>query len=602
MNTSTTTAPVARVLGSSATADGVHFGVWAPHADAVSVVGDFNARSRDAHGMERAEDGTWWAFVPGARPGHEYRFELRAGDQWLSRIDPRARAVTHSMGNGIICAPDFDWGNDAPVLHPWYTMVIYEMHVGTVGRAPDASAPATFADAVRVLDHLVRLGVTDVQLMPVGEFSGDHSWGYNPACPFAVERAYGGQEGLRAFVKEAHARGLGVILDVVYNHFGPDDLHLWRFDGWSEHDGGGIYLYNDHRASTPWGRTRPDYGRPEVRAFIRDNAVMWLEEYHVDGLRFDMTLYMRTVDGEGSESLPDGWSLAQWVNDEVQRLRPGAITIAEDLQDNDWLTKPTAEGGAGFGAQWDARFVHPVRQAVIAADDDHRSMHAVAEALMKPAVGDAFRRVIYSESHDEVANGKARVPHEIAGDAVGDWFAQKRSTLAAALVFTAPGIPMIFQGQEFLQGGWFRNDSALDWHQAEQYRGIVRLYRDLVAARRNLRGETPGLLGHDLDVYHLDDARNVLAFLRSDREDRQDAVMVAVNLGHQRLEDYVIGFPMPGAWAVRLNTDSPLYSETFRGEGPARVVAIDTPDDGLPATAALTLPAYSVLILSPEKA
>ncbi len=118
----------------------------------------------------------------------------------------------------------------------------------------------------------------------------------------------------------------------------------------------------------------------------------------------------------------------------------------------------------------------------------------------------------------------------------------------------------------------------------------------------NSSGETPGLLGHDLDVYHLDDARNVLAFLRSDREDRQDAVMVAVNLGHQRLEDYVIGFPMPGAWAVRLNTDSPLYSETFRGEGPARVVAIDTPDDGLPATAALTLPAYSVLILSPEKA
>ncbi len=268
-----------------------------------------------------------------------------------------------------------------------------------------------------------------------------------------MEQSYGGPEGFRVFVKEAHARGLGVILDVVYNHFGPDDLHLWRFDGWSEHDGGGIYFYNDHRASTPWGRTRPDYGRPEVRAFIRDNALMWLEEHHVDGLRFDMTLYMRTVDGEGSESLPDGWSLAQWVNDEVQRVRPGALTIAEDLQHNDWLTRPTAEGGAGFGAQWDARFVHPVRQAVIAADDDHRSMHAVAGAL-KPAAGDAFRRVIYSESHDEVANGKARVPHEIAGGAVADWFAQKRSTLAAALVFTAPGIPMIFQGQEFLQGGW----------------------------------------------------------------------------------------------------------------------------------------------------
>jgi 1,4-alpha-glucan branching enzyme len=448
-----------------------------------------------------------------------------------------------------------------------------------------------------VLDHLVRLGITDVQLMPVAEFAGDLSWGYNPACPFAVEQAYGGPAGFKRFVKEAHRRHLGVILDVVYNHFGPDDLHLWRFDGWSEHDGGGIYFYNDHRAETPWGRTRPDYGRAEIRSFIRDNALMWLEDYHVDGLRFDMTLYMRTVNGEGSEDLPDGWSLTQWVNAEVQRVAPGALTIAEDLQNNPWLTRLAAEGGAGFGAQWDARFVHPVRRTVVACLDEHRSMHDVATAIALPGDADAFTRVVYSESHDEVANGKARVPHEIAADDPENWYAQKRSTLAATLVFTAPGIPMLFQGQEFLQGGWFRDDSALDWHQADQYRGIVRLYRDLIAARRNLRGRSSGLLGHGHRVFHIDDANNVVAFQRWSGDDEQDAVVVVVNLSHCTHDHYAMGFPAPGRWRIMLNTDATCYSPGFAGRGPVEVIATDEARHPLPATVCLQIPAYTALLL-----
>ncbi len=175
MNTLTTAVPSSRALGSSATADGVHFGVWAPHADAACVVGDFNAWKRDAHAMQRAEDGTWWALRArrDAGPGIPLR-AARGGS--LAVSDRPARPGRHPFdGQRHICAPAFDWGNDAPVVHPWHTMVIYEMHVGTVGRAPDATAPATFADAVRVLDHLVKLGVTAVQLMPVAEFSGDQS-------------------------------------------------------------------------------------------------------------------------------------------------------------------------------------------------------------------------------------------------------------------------------------------------------------------------------------------------------------------------------------------------------------------------------------------
>ncbi len=210
-------------------------------------------------------------------------------------------------------------------------------------------------------------------------------------------------------IKECHRLGLAVILDVVYNHFGPGDLHLWRFDGWTENDGGGIYFYNDWKAETPWGHNRPDYGRGEVRQFIRDNALMWLDEYHVDGLRYDATIYIRTIHGPGDRDLPEGWGLLQWINGDIRERFPGRIIIAEDLQDNEWLTKDIGAGGIGFGAQWAASFVHRSGRPSSVPDDKQRSMHAVAAAITHRFNDDAFQRVIYSESHDEVANGKARV-------------------------------------------------------------------------------------------------------------------------------------------------------------------------------------------------
>ena len=172
---------------------GVEFSVWAPHAQAVSVVGDFNQWQREATPLEASASGVWSGIDPAARTGGHYRYELLTADGWVSRIDPHAREVTHSMGDGVIHDPlAFDWGGDVPGVRPWHEMVIYEMHVGTVARKPDAPQPGTFDEAIGVLDHVARLGVTDVQLMPVAEFAGDRSWGYNPACPFAVESAYGG--------------------------------------------------------------------------------------------------------------------------------------------------------------------------------------------------------------------------------------------------------------------------------------------------------------------------------------------------------------------------------------------------------------------------
>lgn len=585
-------------MGATVYKNGVVFRVWAPNAQAVFVKGDFNDWSDTATPLSAEENGCWCADVPAAKAGQEYKFVLLNGERKIERFDPYARQVTNSTGSSVIYDPDcFDWQDDDYQLPPHNELVIYEMHIGSFF-TDVAGKSGGFEDAVEKMGHLKRLGVNALQIMPVAEFAGDYSWGYNPANIFAVESAYGGPDGFKTFVREAHRRGFAVILDVVYNHFGPSDLDLWQFDGWQENGMGGIYFYNDHRADTPWGSTRPDYGREEVRRFIHENAVMWLEEYHVDGLRFDSTIHIRTVDGNEANSLPEGWMLMQQINNDTRARFPHAITIAEDLRSNAWLTRPAEENGAGFHTQWDANFVHPVREVVILAQDEYRSMEAVRHAIDFRYDGDAFRRVVYSESHDEVANGKARVPQEIdPGDPEG-WYAQKRSTLAAGLVFTAPGIPMLFQGQEFLQGQWFRDDVPLDWDLNEQFKGIVRLYRDLVLLRLNKKGHTRGLCGQFLNIFHVNDADNVLAFQRWDQHGPGDDVVVALNFSNAPREQYDIGMPAPGLWKLRLNSDAAIYSKDFQGFPSGDVEAYAGGRDGLEAHATISIGPYSMLIFS----
>ena len=602
----------AKGMGVSIIDGGAAFRVWAPHAEAVAVTGTFDdwAAQPDGskddvqkvksapHQLLSEDNGYWYGQVAGAKVGEEYRFVLVNGEQVISRIDPYARHVTSSIGNAIITDPDaYDWEDDdftAPTLNE---MVIYEMHVGTFfDKDPDDDKPATLDTIEEKLDHLVHLGVNAIELMPLMEFAGDYSWGYNPAHIFAVESAYGGPEKLRDLVKVCHRHGLAVIIDVVYNHFGPSDLDLWQFDGWSENDKGGIYFYNDWKSSTPWGDTRPDYGRGEVREFIRDNAMMWLAEFHADGLRYDMTPYMRSVDAD-EMNIPDGWSLTHWINTEIRERFPRAITIAEDLHGEPKVVS-TDDDGAAFHAQWDNHFVHPIRAAVISSSDEDRDMDAVRDAV-EFSYGDAFSRVIYTESHDEVANGSARVPQEVDdGDPTG-YYAQKRSTLGAALVLTSPGLPMIFQGQEFLEGEWFRDTVPLHWDQQDEFTGIFRMYSDLVGLRLNKEGHTKGLTGQHVDTLHLNPDTHVYAFHRWADGGAGDDVVVAVNLDSQTWGDYTVGMPAAGHWVTRLNSDAKVYSEAFDGvDVPESFDAVEDDYDGHPASATLVLPPYSVVILS----
>lgn len=575
---------------------GVDFCVWAPFATGVAVTGSFN--NWQAVPMNNGGDGYWSLTIKGAVPGQEYKFVIMNGDQVLYKNDPRALQVTTTDGNSVIAGSDFEWEDDEPRAFAQNQSVIYEMHVGTFNR-PDPATNGTFESAIDKLDYLAELGVTTIEVMPVNSMPMDRGWGYAIDYLFSVESLYGGRHGFMEFIKAAHAHGMAVILDVVYNHFGPDDdLDLWQFDGWSENDKGGIYFYNDWRSSTPWGETRPDYGREEVRQFLLDNASMWLTDFRLDGLRMDSTIFIRNVKGNNDDpgnDIPDAWHLLQKLTDVARKINPQAVLIAEDVGANEYITKDAGEGGAGFGAQWQVDLPHTIRSALSAVNDSDRNIHAIADQLGKRFNGDSFKRVVYSDSHDSAANdGAKRLNEEISPGQPASVYARHRSLLAAGLTLTMPGIPMLLQGEEFLQGGNFNDWQALDWDNAEQFKGIVLAHKHLIGLRRNLHGNTAGLLGQSVNVLHLNDEAKVLAYHRWDQGGTGDDVVVILNFANKTLTDYRLNFPRSGTWTVRFNSSWKGYSPDFK-EAAISDVQVDS-DSG-----SLTLPPYSVLILSQDK-
>jgi 1,4-alpha-glucan branching enzyme len=599
-------------MGATPYPGGVTFRVWAPFAASVAVTGTFNGRSPTADPLASEGNGHWSADVPGAAVGHEYRFVI---DGSRERIDPRAKQVTHSAGQGVVADPAFGWQADDFAMPPWNELVIYQMHPGTFPDRPVGPAQE-FAEIIKDLDYLVELGVNAIQLLPTGEFFGDVSWGYNPAHIFAVESSYGGPVELKRLIDAAHGKGLAVLLDLVYNHLGPQDLgdSVWQFDGWfGRFEGdemGGIYFYNDWRARTPWGhKNRPDYGRPEVRAYLRDNALMWLDEYRVDGLRFDMSCYIRNVDARDDVPLDDptnlggwGWNLLRWISDEIDARQPRKITLAEDMRRNHAVTRPTSEGGAGIDSQWDDLFVHTIRAALKMPRDEDRDLRSVQAAVEHQYSGDAFRRVVYTESHDEVAtkNGKRRLTEDIHPGQADSWYAKKRSTLGAALVMASPGIPMIFQGQEILEWLPFDDHHHMDWdkHDEGRFRGIYNLYRDLIRLRRNWFDNTRGLRGQHTNVFHRNDRDKVLAFHRWKEGGPGDDVVVVANFGDRGYPSYSIGLPRAGRWHVRFNSDWDGYDGVFGNFFSYGTESESGGLDSLPYRANVGIGPYSAIILS----
>ena len=573
---------------------GTTFRTWAPNASSVSVAGSFNGWASTQFFLYNEGGGVWSLDIPAVVAGDEYQFIVRQPGVSYWRNDPHARVLTQSDGVSIVYDPAaFEFSTTDFSTPSFNDIVIYEMHVGTYS----GSVGASLDHAIAMLGHVEELGANMIELMPVCEFPGDVSWGYNPSHAYAVESAYGGPDALKRFVDAAHARGIGVMLDAVYNHLGPTDMAVWQYDGWSENDGGGIYFYNDNRAWTPWGETRPDFGREEVRTYLHDNAMMWLEEFWIDGIRMDGTKYIRSVPEEGIE-LGDGWTWMKWLNESVNAAQPWKLIVAEDFGDDDWITRPTEWDGAGFDAQWDGGFVHPIRAAVEAINDGERNMWSVKDAIVNAYNGNAFERVIYTESHDEVANGRARVPEEIWPGNASSWYSKKRSTLAAAVMMSSPGIPLMFMGQEFLEDGWFDDDDPLDWAKKETFSGIFDLYHDLISLRLNRGGATEGLRGNSTNVFHVNDWDKVVGYHRWQNGDVGDDVVVLANFSNTTFDDYRIGFPLSGHWYCIFNSDATVYDESFSGVGPTDFSTDSIGLDGFAQSASVPVPPYSVLIFS----
>ena len=497
--------------------------VWAPNARGVA------ARVFDGDGFDDVTladaEGGFWQGEATCEVGVEYLFVVETDDGPIERQDPCARQVTNSAGRCVVVDDGaFDWQHPDFVLAPVNELVVYELHVSTFA--------GTLDDVADRLNHLVELGVNCVELMPVAEFAGDVSWGYNPASPYAVESAYGGPDALRRLVDAAHGMGIGVVLDVVYNHLGPSDLDLWRFDGWSIGDGGGIYFYNDWRADTPWGATRPDYGRDEVRSYLIDNALMWLQDYRIDGLRLDMTSQIRNVHGhDGPDGdLDDGWRFLADLTDTVHHRCPGALIIAEDLQQNPLVTTATSAGGLGFDAQWAAGFVHPVRAALESVDDENRDLASVVSAL---ATSRPFGRVVYTESHDEVANGRTRVNAEIDEADPDSWAATRRTAIGAVLMMASCDVPMLFQGQEWADEDWFDDQTPLAWDRRADRGGTIAMWRDLVSLRTGRDSRAGGLRGDQIVVHHAGDD-GILGWLRWGVGGLDEATLVIAKLHRER--------------------------------------------------------------------
>ena len=568
-------------LGSIPYPGGATFRVWAPNAASVAVGGEFNGWH--AAPMVREDPaGTWSLDVPGARAGQRYKYLIN-GETW--KRDPRARQIAGR--DGIVYDPNaFDWGA-APLPKPDRNdLVLYQIHVGTFA---GINPPATLDDAIAHLDHVRDLGVNAVTLMPVNEFPGKLSWGYNPSDLFAIEADYGGPDALKRFVRAAHERGLAVFMDVIHNHYGQvepepgqEELPLWRFDGWSSNEYGGIYFYNDVRARTPWGATRPDYGRPEVRAFIRDQIFMYADEFRVGGFRWD-SVYNVIICEEGTN--PEGVRLLADVNRELAETHPHVVRTAEDHAfDHDMR----------FDNLWDVSHRWALYRHLVAADDRDRDMNEVAGTV---AGGPGLNRILFTEAHDYVARNhdRSRLPAMIQPSDPDSPYARKLALLGAGMILTTPGIPQIFQGQEMSEIQAFHDDLPLRWERTNACAGIVRAYADLIHLRRNLRGTTPGLKGAGVAIRRSDNLDKILVFTRWDQDEQTDAAMVVANFSGTDFgtTNCIVSFPSAGTWYSHFNGDSKFYGADFGDVGLAQVEAV-----GEPPAAAVPLGRYSLQIFS----
>jgi len=561
---------------------GVTFRTWAPNAATVHVAGQFNGWNITSMPLYNEGNGVWSRDVSVAVAGHHYKYVIN-GNLW--RRDPYGRHIFGSdTRNSIIHNPSaFNWGANAFTMAPMKDLVIYEMHIGAFyDPTPGNGQVGRFTDAIQKLDHLAGLGINAVELMPISEFPTATSWGYNLSYPFAIESSYGSPDDVKAFVKACHERGIAVLMDVVFNHWGPDDndWSLWQYDGWPPSSTyGGIFFYGVPDLCCTWWGPRPDYSRPEVREYILENLLMWRREYRISGFRWDAPQFILYTDNTRTIPVPDGSNLINYAIQSVSNEFPGTLNIAEDIK-----------GVVGFDSHWDLGYLATLLATAAESSDDNRNMFNLATAIN----GD-MRRIVFTESHDstgDLNNGK-RLPADIDPANPESYWARKRSTLAAAIALTSPGTPMLWQGQEMLATNQFSDIRPLDWSRTNTFASIKRLYRDLIHLRRNMQGVSGGLSGDGTGIFVLNNNHKLIGWRRYDTNQPGQDVVVLVNFHNTTRTNYTIPMPAAGAWYVHVNTDDPEYGNDYEGAGPAVIMA-----SGSPPTANISIGRYSALIAS----
>jgi len=591
---------------------GVGFAVWAPSADRVSVVGNFNHWDGRRHPMRvRGSSGVWELFVPGLRVGELYKFEIRAknGDIF-SKVDPYAQQMELRPNTACIVHDphEFQWSDgdwqsqrekrqalDAPLS-------IYEVHLGS-WRRKDGNYLNYRDIAHQLVEYCQWIGYTHVELLPVTEHPFDGSWGYQTVGYFAPTSRFGTPDDFRYFVDYCHQHGVGVLLDWVPAHF-PKDAHgLARFDGTA------LYEHEDPRLGEhrDWGTYIFNFGRNEVRNFLIASALFWLDRFHIDGLRVDAVASMLYLDysrndGEwipnrfgGRENLEAVEFLKQF-NHLVHERFPGAITMAEESTSWPMVSRPTWLGGLGFTMKWNMGWMNdtlgyfhrdPIYRAFHHHETTFSMMYAFSENFILPF------------SHDEVVHGKGSMPGKMPGD---DWqkFANLRSLYA--YLYTHPGKKLQFMGTEFGQWQEWNHDTELRWSQSEHWphRGLQLLVRDL----NHLYREIPALHQVDFDSHGFtwidcnDAAKSLLSYIRRDRSG--NFVVVVLNLTPMPRENYRLGVPAAGFYREMLNTDAELYGGSNMGNC-GGVAADDWPHMDHPCSLRLNLPPLSALILKLER-
>jgi 1,4-alpha-glucan branching enzyme len=590
--------------------------VWAPNADNVSVIGDFNGWNPALHPMRSlGVSGIWEIFVPNVGDGERYKYEIRSRDgARLQKADPYG-VFFESDASGAAIVWNLDrytwrdkaWLDERTRSNGWLDrpLSVYELHLGSWKRVPErGGGPLTYREmAEQIVPYVKDLGYTHIELLPVLEHPFAGSWGYQVTGFFAPTSRFGPPEDFKAFVDECHLNGLAVILDWVPGHF-PKDAHgLARFDGTA------LYEHEDPRQGEhrDWGTLIFNYGRHEVRAFLLSSALFWLEEYHIDGLRVDAVASMLYLDysREDGDWLPNQYGgrenleameFLRQLNVQTHAHYPGTITVAEESTAWPGVTRPVHLGGLGFTYKWNMGWMHDMLQYASKDPIYRRWSHNDLTFSLLYAFTENF---ILPFSHDEVVHGKRAMLDKMPGDI---W--QKRATLRAlyGYMWGHPGKKLMFMGCEFGQWREWDHDESLDWHllQYAEHRGIQHWVRDL---NRTLK-EQPAL--HQVDFDHTgfewidcsDFEGSVVAFIRRAHHS-SDFVLVAVNFTPVVRQDYVIGVPEAGRYVELLNSDGEMYGGGNLGNSGV-IQSEPTPAHGRPHRLSLVLPPLACLILKRE--